>query len=397
MSAKKKIYLDNAANTPLDKEVVKAMLPYTKAGFCGNSHSQNVCGAVADIAVDEARNKIAKTLYVKPGEVYFTSGATESNNWVIKGMVIHELKKPKGSRRDHIICSAVEHASVLNACKEAEKLGFLVTYINPLPSGKIPRKFVEKALKPDRTLLVCCMAVNNETGVANDVDAIAKVAHRNGARMLADFTQAMLVGDGGIRIGIKFPHVDYVSFSAHKIHGPTGVGCLVRRLDAPLYPLLSGGSQEKGLRGGTHNTAGIVGMGKAVEILGSASWESEFNKLFKHLVQALVKSVPKARLNAVPDHKNIVSLCFADATSLTDVASALSGRNVCCSAGAACSAGEEDEEVSHVLSAMGISERDAKSTVRVSFSKYTKLSDLDEFVKAVSSLCADFPKEEENE
>ena len=399
MNAKKKIYLDNAANTPLDKGVIKAMNPYIKAGFCGNSHSQNACGAVADMAVDSARIAIAKTLKVKDKEVYFTSGATESNNWVVKGLVMHELKKPQGTRRNHIICSSIEHASVLNACKEAEGLGFVVTYIKPNVSGKIRRAQIQNALRPDQTLLVCCMAVNNETGVANDVDGMAKIAHKAGARLLADFTQAMLYGGGSIRIGIKYPHVDYVSFSGHKIYGPTGVGCLIRRLDAPLYPLLSGGSQERGLRGGTHNTAGIVGLGKAVELLGSSDWKGEFENLYGYLMAKLSQKLPNVFLNALPEHTNIVSLCFSKATSITDIASALSTYNVCCSAGAACASGSDGTEVSHVLLAMGIPKERAQATVRVSFSKYTTRSDIDAFLAAAVSICETFPipKEEKDE
>ena len=387
------VYLDNAGNTPLDPEVAKAMAPYLKAGFCGNSHSPNVCGAVADQAVDSARNKIAKAMKVKPTEVYFTSGATESNNWVIKGLALRELEKPENLRKTHIICSKIEHASVLNACHELEKLGFSVTYIDPTIGGRVPVQRVSAALKDKETLLVCCMAVNNETGVANDVDAMARAAHKKGALMLADFTQGLLYGDGSIRIGVSFPHVDYVSFSGHKIYGPTGVGCLIRRSDAPLSPLLSGGSQESGLRGGTHNTAGIVGLGEAVDILSHGNWEPYFNKLYNYVVDNFARELPHARLNAKPDHKNIVNICLADETSLTDLAGALSGYGVCCSAGAACSTHDDGDEPSHVLTAMGVPPARAAASIRLSFSKYTLKKDINSLLRAMKYLCHNFPKE----
>lgn len=393
-SKRKPVYLDNAANTPIDKSVIDAMAPYMKAGFCGNSHSQNQCGAVADLAITAARVSIAKAFKVQPGEVFFTSGATESNNWVIKGLVMHELKKPKGKRKKHIICSAVEHASVLNACAEAEALGFDVTYLKPKVCGKISRRALMDALRENETLLVCCMAVNNETGVSNDVDGMAKISHRYGALFLADMTQALLCGLSGQMMGVDYPHVDYASFSAHKIYGPTGVGCLLARADAPLYPLLSGGSQEGGLRGGTHNTAGIVGMAKAIENLACEDYSAHFATLLDRFVRGLGAKVPSAELNAVPDHRNIVNISLENATSIdNNIAGALSGYGICCSAGAACSANEGGQEISHVLTSMGLSPSRASASIRVSFSKRTTLKDVDAIIDALASLCREFPKE----
>ena len=394
MRKTKLVYLDNAANTPIDKEVVRAMSPYLKPGFCGNSHSQNACGATADLAVDQARSSIAKTFKVKKSEVFFTSGATESNNWVIKGLVLHELTLPKNQRKNHIICAKTEHASVLNACKFAEDVGFTVTYLPTKICGKISKQTLVNALRENSTLLVCCMAVNNETGVSNDVDALAKLSHRYGAKFLADLTQTLLGGAEGNRVGLDYPHVDYASFSAHKIYGPTGVGCLIARSDAPLHPLLSGGAQEGGLRGGTHNTAGIVGMAKAVEMIGSSDASQWFNKLFNYLIGKLQNEIPSAVLNAYPDHKNIVSISLVNATSMTsNIAGALSLYGICCSAGAACSSGE-GEEVSHVLLSMGIPVAQAAATIRVSFSKFTTYSDIDALINALKNICKEFPKEE---
>ena len=390
---KKPIYLDNAANTPIDKQVLEAMSPYLRPGFCGNSHSQNECGAVADAAIVAARETIAKAFKVKPGEVFFTSGATESNNWVIKGLLIHELRKPPEKRKRHIVCSSIEHASVLNACAEAEALGFEVTYLQPKVCGKISRRALLDALRENETLLVCCMAVNNETGVSNDVDGMAKISHRYGALFLADMTQALLCGLSGQRVGVDYPHVDYATFSAHKIYGPTGVGCLIARSDAPLYPFMSGGSQEGGLRGGTHNTAGIVGMAEAVRELDSSDYSQHFATLFGRLVRDLETKVPDAELNAIPDHRNIVSISLENATSIADnIAGALSGYGICCSAGAACSAVDDGQEVSHVLTSMGLTPSRAAASIRVSFSKRTTAKDVDALVDAIAALCSDFPK-----
>ena len=390
---KKMIYLDNAANTPLDKEVCRAMSPYLKTGFCGNSHSQNACGAVADKAVDAARSTIAQAFSLKKEEVYFTSGATESNNWVIKGLAMHELSLPEEERRKQVICSSAEHASVLNACKELEDLGFNVVYLPPKVCGKMSKQELSDALRRDKTLLVCCMAVNNETGVSNDVDSLARLSHRHGALFLADLTQSLLGGLAGNRVGKDYPHIDYASFSAHKIYGPTGIGCLIARENSPLYPLLNGGAQEKGLRGGTHNTAGIVGMAKAVEMLACSFDAIWFNKLFQYLVSRLSREVPEAYLNAYPDHRNIVSICLSDVTSLpNNIDGALSAYGICCSAGAACSSGE-GVEASHVLIAMGIRPYRAAATIRVSFSKFTTYNDIDALIDALKTIRREFPKE----
>jgi len=391
MRRRKQVYLDGAANTPLDRSVIKAMRPYMSPSFCGNSNSAHKHGAKADAAVHQARKTIAKALDVQPDEVFFTSGATESNNWAIKALALAELAKPEGERKTRIIVSAIEHASVLAACDSLKPLGFEIVHVQPMPtSGAIPVSSVKKGLRKDKTLLVCCMAVNNETGVANAVDEMAKAAHAAGALMLVDFTQAMALGDGTIKIGRQCPHADFLSFSAHKIYGPTGVGCLIKRHDVLLPPLLSGGFQEGGIRGGTHNVAGIVGMAEAVRLLSSSS---EMYHFYERTAERLLELIGGlGNLNVIPDHPNIMSIDFSKSIAYPGtVADAFASKGISVSAGAACSLNGDEQLPSHVLQAMGLPEDRILCTVRVSFTKFTKDADLKAFAKAASELAKEFP------
>ena len=385
------VYLDGAANTPMDPEVLKAMLPYMN-GYVGNSHSDHFFGAESSVAVSEARTSIADNLGVTPEEVFFTSGATEGNNQVILGLALHELET--NGHRKKVICSAIEHSSVLMCCKKLEKLGFDVVYVRPKRTGMISVIDVARYLDND-TLLVCVMAVNNETGVPNPINSIARLAHEKGAVFLGDCTQALTLGGKYAALGAKYPAVDYMTFSAHKIYGPTGVGILIARKGVPLYPLLSGGSQENGLRGGTHNLAGIVGTAKAVELLRKENDAPLYYSLYKHLVNRLAllnfSYLPKSPIRlTVPysiqnRHCNIVSINCSGVGNFEDYAATLSNYGVAVSAGAACDVTEPGvpPKPSHVLTAMGISPEVAKMTIRVSFTKYTTTKDIDALIDAI--------------
>ena len=385
MKKKTGVYLDGAANTPLDKRVLKVMKPFLKEDFIGNSHAIHDFGINALVAIEDARNKIASALKLKPGEVYFTSGATESNNWVIKSVAINSLIN---NTRKHIVCSAIEHASVLKACQEVEKWGIEVTYVKPNAKGKILARSIKKALRPD-TALICVMAVNNETGCVCEADQAAAYAKKQKTLSLIDITQ--LVGYGGkyMEIGKTFPHGDFFSFSAHKIYGPTGVGCLIARKDITLDPFIIGGAQEGGKRGGTSNTAGIVGLGEAVRLLhDNTSADLYFEGLYNYLKKGIIKLGGK--LNAIPDHKNIVSICMADVLHEESLAASLALCGIAVSAGSACDAEHDDIfgplNPSHVLDAMGLSEDEIRNTVRVSFTLYNTTKDIDELLKALEEL-----------
>ncbi len=383
----KQIYLDSASNTPLDRRVFSVMKPFLAESFVGNSHSIHEFGIKAHEAIENARTLIATAAGFSPEEVYFTSGATESNNWVLKSLAFHELFEEKHPKK-HLVVSAIEHASVLNTCHQLEKMGFSITYVKPTSDGKIPVLSVKKALRFD-TLLVCVMAVNNETGAENNIIDIGKAAHANKSLMMSDCTQ--FLSEGGIycQLNKRLPNVDYYTFSGHKIYGPTGTGCLIVRKKAPLYSFITGGGQEFGLRGGTSNTSGIVGLGKAYLMMAARSYHSLFESLHNYLIESLLKNNIPFKINGVANHPNIINLNFSMFMNDSELASLLSIYGIACSAGSACEAASGNEiqnTPSHVLVAMGIPEREIYNSVRLSFSKYTTKQDIDKFVKVMKKL-----------
>ena len=384
---KKDTYLDNASNTPLDQRVFRAMRPYLKENFVGNTHSIHSYGIKARQAIEKARKQVAQVTGFLPAEIFFTSGATESNNWVLKSLAYHELYEEKHPKK-HLVVSAIEHASILNTCHQLEKMGFIITYVKPRPSGKISIIDIKKALRFD-TLLVCVMSVNNETGVENPIAKIGKMAHENKSLMMSDCTQYLSGGGSLCNLKASLPNVDYYTFSGHKIYGPTGIGCLIAKKPAPVYSFITGGGQEFGLRGGTSNTSGIVGIAEALKLLSKEPCTNHFEKLYLYLINQLRAQRVPFKLNGEPDHKNIVNLNFSDFMNDTELASLLSVLGIACSAGSACEAadGLEVENIpSHVLTAMGIPAKEVFNSVRLSFSKYTTTKDIDAFVKVMKEL-----------
>ena len=395
MKKNRNVYLDGAANTPLDRKVYKAMKPYLKHSFVGNSAAIHNHGIKAYRKLEECRKVIADCLKVDKSGVYFTSGATESNNWVINSLAFNEMKKPNGKK--HIIVSAIEHKSVLSVCKRLESFGFKISYVYPHQTGGyITVESVEKLLTKD-TLLVCVMGTNNETGSVSHIESIAQKAHEYGALMLSDCTQHLSVGGNFIKLGERNPSVDYFTFSSHKIYGPTGVGCLIVQNDSPIFPLLLGGSQEKGIRAGTSNLAGIVGMAKAVELLCRDSHADHYYKLYCHLFNKLYKLgiSDLFKTNGEPSRYNIISLnCTKYINCKDQLASRLAAYGISVSAGSACDAdnNETDEGVfnpSHVLVALGLPENEIRNTIRISFTKYSTCSDIDHLIKALIKIHKD--------
>lgn len=388
----KKIYLDSAANTPLDHRVLQAMKPFLSESFMGNSHGIHADGVKAMQAVEDARNKVATGLGVKPTEVYFTSGATESNNWVLKTLALHN----DNPHRKEIVISAIEHSSILSQIPDIERLGMKVILVKPEKSGRVAIKAVKQAVTKN-TLLVCIMGVNNETGVSNNINYIGRFAHLMGAWMMADCTQLFAYGDGSMNVGKLYPYVDYFTFSGHKIYGPTGIGCLIARQSKPLYPFMSGGSQEKGLRGGTHNTAGIVGIGEAVELLSHESHRAHYEELFTYFMAQIGQINEKLgvnlHLNAIPSYKNIINLNCSCFSKCDDVASLLSLYGVECSAGSACDIQDNPEaepRPSHVLVAMGIPKDEIPKSVRISLTKYTTKRDIKYLIQILTKIAQDY-------
>lgn len=389
---KKNIYLDGAANTPVDPKVYKAMKPFLTKGFVGNTAAIHDYGIQAGIKLEDFRSRIANLLFVKNNEVYFTSGATEANNWVLTSLGMHELNRdcPENKKKKHLVVSKIEHSSIMSVCKFLEQIGFEVTYVSPNKEGVIPVHIIKPLIRED-TLLVCVLAVNNETGAVNRVNEIAKEAHKKGALMLSDCTQLLPMGGEYIQLGKKYPNVDYFSFSTHKIYGPTGCGCLIARENTPLYPFIYGGSQESGLRGGTSNLVGAAATAKALELM-QKSHKDHYSHLYYHLLWLFYSRLNgKPFLNVENGQYNIMSVnfskVFGEINTRTPLAALLAPLGVSVSSGSACDALLELEDVpSHVLVAQGIPEQEIINTIRISFTKYTTTTDLDILVDKIIQL-----------
>ena len=379
----KEIYLDGAANTPLDKTVFKQMKPYLTDKFVGNSFAIHDFGIRASQAIEHARMQVAEAVKATPEEVFFTSGATEGNNWIIRSVADEQLAN--GMSRPKIVCGATEHSSVLKTCLALSDFGFDVVVVKPKKRGSLRWSDVREIIDT-KTCLVCVMAVNNETGVNNEVDKIAQLAKRKGAITLSDCTQLMSYGGEYIELCSRYPHVDCFTFSAHKFYGPTGVGAAIIRKDIKLRPFMKGGAQESGMRGGTSNTAGIVGLGAAIEQLHDNYYNAIFLVLFHYFITNLEK---RGRLNVFPDHINILSVNFAEYCHTNNLASVLATYGVAVSAGSACDAEHDDVtgyNPSHVLSVLGLPENEIRNTIRISFTKYTTKRDIDYLFKALYDI-----------
>lgn len=362
------IYFDNAATTPLDGSVLEAMLPFLKDNF-GNTQSQHAYGRNAANALQSARDQVAALLGCKPEEVYFTSGGTEANNAALKGVCLNYLKS-NPARGGHIIVSSIEHPSLIESAKEMRSLGFEVTFINPDTNGVISADSVESQIK-DNTLFCAVMAANNETGVVQPAKKIGEICRSRGVFYFADCVQLA----GTKKITADF--CDGLSVSAHKFYGPKGAGALVIKNGGKVSGLISGGMQERGLRGGTVNTACAVGLAAAY----SAAYKNA-EKVSKHtaalrdrLAHKIFSQIPSAIQNGggeiLPTHLNVSFLgCRGE-----NLLSALDLRGVAVSTGSACSAGAVNP--SHVLEAMGLDAARVKSAIRFSFGKNNTEEEVD--------------------
>ena len=368
---KNEIYFDNASTTKISGEVLNAMMPVLTDVY-GNSSSVHAIGRRANKYLDEARDQIAKSLNVKSTEIYFTSGGTEANNWAIIGLAM--ANRNKGN---HIITSKIEHHSVLEACAYLEQNGFNVTYLDVDHYGFINFAQFLGALTGD-TILISIMSANNEIGTIQNIKAIAQTAKEKGIIFHTDAVQLY----GHMNIDCEDIGIDALSISAHKIHGPKGVGALYVSDKINIAPFHLGGNQEKGKRGGTVNVAGAVGFAKASEIA------------YRDFVTQLEKEVPDIKINGYPRQKlnNIVSVSFAgiDGSALLMM---LDLKGVYISTGSACMANALD--TSHVIRAIGLSEDMAKGTVRFSFSKNNEPEEIDKAIaiikESVSKLRAFSP------
>lgn len=351
-----RIYLDHAATTPLDKEILEKMLPYFTADY-GNADSPHALGRTAMNAVDFARDKIAELVNAKPSEIYFTSGGTESDNWAIYGAA--QAQKEKG--KDHIILSAIEHHAAKATGEKLEKEGFSVTYVLPNEGGMVEVNAIKQAIT-DKTGVLAIMYVNNETGVIQPVQEMAALAKENGAVFFTDAVQAAPY----MPLDVKELGVDMLSFSSHKIYGPKGCGVLYIRGGIRVKGLIVGGEQERGLRGGTTNVPAVVGMAYAYEK--TVQQMQENNKKIQDLREIFLQEISdleEVKMNGegVPA---LLNLRFKGVSNV-DLVYAADLKGVCIAAGSACASASI--KPSHVLLAMGMDERAAKESVRISLGK----------------------------
>ena len=410
------IYLDHAATTAVSKSVREAMLPYFSEDY-GNPSSLYLFAQKAKKAVEDSRRSLAGLLGINPREIYFTSGGTESDNWAILSAFYSAMGKKSGlsgsdaeqksglsgsdveqksglsdsdaagqkQRQPHIICSAIEHHAILESCKFAKSLGARVSRIPVDSEGFLDLEALEQAITED-TVLISVMAANNEMGTIQDLRAIGEIAKKHGVLFHTDAVQAF----GQIPLFLEEMGIDLLSASAHKLHGPKGVGLLVIRKGVRLPAFLHGGAQERGFRAGTENVPGIVGFAKAAEeaFAGMSEREKRKRELQKLFFRRLLEEVPGIKITGVnpleaSGEKRLsgnVHICIEgiEAESLLLL---LDQKGICASAGSACASGSV--EPSHVLLALGKSHVEAYSGLRLSFEEDLKEEELEFTVKAI--------------
>ena len=370
------IYLDNAATTQVEPEVLDAMIPYFTE-YYGNPSAIYSFAGKAKGAIEEARKILAEGIGARPEEIFFTGGGSESDNWAIKATA--EAYAAKGH---HIITSKIEHHAVLHTAEYLEKNGCEVTYLDVDENGLVSPETVKAAIRPD-TVLISIMMANNEIGTVEPIREIGAIAKENGILFHTDAVQAF----GHLPINVEEMHIDMLSASAHKLNGPNGVGFLYIRRGLKLRSFLHGGAQERQRRAGTHNVAGIVGMGKAAEI---AICEMEkrnayVTELRDHLIERVLAEVPYTRLNG--DRRNRLpgnaSFCFRfiEGESLLIL---LDQNGICASSGSACTSGALDP--SHVLLAIGLPHEIAHGSLRISISEKTTKEEIDFTVDRIKEI-----------
>jgi cysteine desulfurase len=369
------VYMDYHATTPVDPRVLDAMLPYFTDLFGNPASRQHRFGWVAEEAVESSRSMIAKSIGADAGEIIFTAGATESNNLALKGAA--EALRQKG---DHIVTVQTEHRSVLDSCRKLEKLGYRVTCLPVDGQGVVDLGQLRGALTP-KTILVSVMAANNEIGTIQEIGEIGKICHQQGILFHTDATQAI----GKIPLHVRDQHIDLLSCSSHKIYGPKGIGVLFVRSSTPRIRLVSqmdGGGHERGMRSGTLNVPGIVGMAKAVELcLASLHEESaRLSALRDGMLDALASQLEGVCLNGHPEKRlpNNLNISFL---SVDDNALMMSMKDVAVSTGSACSTA--DPEPSHVLKALRLPGERLHSAIRFGLGRFTTKEEVEYVVARV--------------
>jgi len=374
-----RIYLDHAATTPVSEPVLEAMIPFFKNSW-GNASSVYGTGREARKAVEKARRQVAEAIGAEPREILFTGCGSESDNLAVKGTAF--ALKEKGR---HIITTAIEHPAVLNTCRWLEKQGFEVTYIYPDKKGLIDPEQIRLSIRED-TILISMMAANNEIGTIEPVAEVGAVAREKGICFHTDAVQAA----GAVPISVNEWNADLLSISAHKFHGPKGTGALYVRHGTHIDSLIHGGEQERGLRAGTENVPGIVGLGAAIEIASRNLKQNVVRTAFlrDRLIDRILAEIPGTKLNGaregrLPNNCNI-SFDRIDGEALLlrlDLA------GIAASSGSACTAGSQ--EISHVLKAIGLTDQEAKGSLRLTTGTGNTEEEIDETVTAIHEIVND--------
>lgn len=372
----KNIYLDNSATTRLDDEVLKEMMPYLTEEY-GNASSIYKLGRNTRNAVEIAREKIAKAINAEPEEIYFTSGGTESDNTAIRGIAYNNKKKG-----NHIITSKIEHPAVLETCKQLEKEGFKVSYIDVNENGMIDLEQLKNSIQ-DTTILISIMFANNEIGTIQPIKEIGTIARENNIYFHTDSVQAV----GSIKIDVKEMNIDSLSMSAHKFYGPKGIGALYVKKGIAFQKFMNGGHQERNKRAGTENVPAIVGMGKAIEIAYKdlEKHTKQIKELRDYYINQVKEKIPYIKINGdmekrLPGNSNI-SFRFIEGEGLL---LNLDLKGICASSGSACTSGSLDP--SHVLLAIGLPHEIAHGSLRISIGKYNTKEEIDYVVESLVEI-----------
>lgn len=368
-----KVYLDNAATTPLDERVLAKMKPYFASDYA-NASAIHFMGQKNNLVLEDARTRVARVFKTDARNIIFTSGASESNNFILRGVMTANSDKGK-----HLIVSAIEHPSVYQVAKNMKAEGYEVDFAPVKADGLIDLAVLEKLIKPT-TVLVSVMAVNNEIGVVQDLSKIAKLAHKHGAYFHTDIVQAI----PWLKINFEKTGLDLASLSAHKFHGPKGVGLAYVKKGIKIRPLIAGGEQENGQRAGTYNLPGIVGLVEALELV-YREREKNIKKiggLRDYLAQKIKKEISDIKINGslkkrVPNNLNVMFYGIEGEAILMD----LSLKGICVSTGSACSA--HNLKTSYVLQAIGLSLHELNSNIRFSLGNHNTKKEIDYTVKCL--------------
>lgn len=372
----KKIYLDHSATTRVRKDVLNAMIPYYYDEY-GNPSSLYSIGRTAKKAIEHAREQVAHAINCDPSEIYFTSCGSESDNLAIKGVAYANKNKGK-----HIITSKIEHPAILNTCKNLENKGFRVSYIDCDEKGFVDINQLEKAICGD-TIIISIMTANNEIGTIQNVEEIGKIAHKYGIIFHTDAVQAI----GNVKIDVSKMNIDMLSMSAHKFYGPKGVGALYVRNGINFERVQDGGHQEKNKRSGTENVAGIVGLGKAIEIAnGRINMYNEYLLgLRKYFIDEITKRIKEIRVNGDLNQRlpGNINVSFKNKDS-SKILLQLDRSGICASGGSACSSGESSP--SHVLSAIKVPSEWINGTIRLTLGEENTITEMNYVINVLDKI-----------